>query len=102
MAQLQCVRGTNGEHYRIIEKLAGRWREVADFLLGHSSPRVTGEIERDPQLPTLPEKCRAVFRRWLDDQSGVRQPVTWDELLTVLEDLQEGVLAGDLRLYVLE
>ena len=102
MAELQCVHGTNGERYRIIKNLAGRWRDVADFLLGHSSLTITGEIERDSQIPTPFEKCRDVFRRWLDGQPGVRKPVTWNELLTVLEDLEEGVLAGDLKKYVFE
>ena len=102
MAQLQCVHGTNGERYRIIQELIGQWRELADFLLGHSSLTVTRELERDPQLPTPSDRCRAVFERWLDGQPGVRQPVTWDELLTVLDDLEKGELARNLKKYVLQ
>ena len=105
MAQLQCILGTNGQHYRIIQECAGQWKVLADFLLGESSLSVTREIERDPQLPSPSEKCRGVFEKWLDSQNSrmnVREPVTWNELLIVLDDLEKGVLASDLKQYVLQ
>ena len=103
MSQLQCVIGTNGQRYRIIQECAGQWKVAADFLLLESSLSVTREIDRDPHLPSPSDKCRAVFEKWLDSQNSmnVREPVTWDELLIVLDDLEKGVLANDLRKYVL-
>ena len=102
MANLQKIVGTNGQSYNIIQECAAQWKELADFLLGDLSPSVTREIERDPRLPTLPEKCRAVFEKWLDGGVRVRQPVTWNELLTVLGDLEKGVLVSDLKKYTLQ
>lgn len=104
MSQLQCVIGTNGQRYRIIQECAGQWKVAADFLLSESSLSVTREIDRDPHLPSPSDKCRAVFEKWLDSQNSmnVREPVTWDELLIVLDDLEKGVLANDLRKYVLK
>jgi hypothetical protein len=65
---------------------------------------MTREIESDPNLPRPSDKCRAVFEKWLDSlkSMNVREPVTWGELLIVLDDLEKGVLASDLRKYVLK
>lgn len=104
MSQLQCIIGTNGQRYRVIQECAGQWKVVADFLLPESSLHVTREIETDPRLPSPSDKCRAVFEKWLDSHNSVnvREPVTWGELLIVLDDLEKGVLASDLRKYVLK
>ena len=104
MAQLHSIHGTNGQRYRIIQECAGQWKVVADFLLLNSSLSVTREIEKDPQLPSPSDKCRAVFEKWLDSKNStdVREPVTWTELLIVLDDLEKGVLANDLKKYVLQ
>ena len=97
MTQLHVIVGTNGQRYKIIEELAGQWKELADFLLEKLSPSISREIEKDARLPTLSDKCRAVFERWLDGGASTRQPVTWDELLTVLGDLEKSTLASDLK-----
>lgn len=104
MAQLHGILGTNEQCYRIIKECAGQWKVVADFLLPDSSLSVTREIERDPRLPGPDDKCRAVFEKWLDRQSSMtlREPVTWNELLTVLDDVEKGVFASDLKKYVLQ
>ena len=102
MAHLHTIHGTNGVRYKVIQELAGQWKVMADFLLGSSSLSVTEEIERDPQCPTPYDKCRAVFERWVNGDPGVRQPVTWNELLTVIDDLEKDVLARDLKKYVLQ
>lgn len=101
MAYLHSILGTNGKHYRIIQECACQWKVVADFLLQDSSS-VTREMERNPQLLSPSEKCRAVFEKWIHSQQIAHEPVTWNELLSVLNDLEKGVLASDLRKYALQ
>ena len=75
---------------------------LADLLLERLSATITEEIERDASLPTLSNKCRAVFKCWLDGKPSTRQPITWKELLTVLGDLEKGVLVDDLMKFVFQ
>ena len=102
MRHLQCILGTNGKRYRIIQECAGDWKTLTDLLFDNSSLRLTRAIEVDHRLPAPSDKSRAVFEKWIDGQPGCREPVTWNELLTVLEELQLYELAKDLRMHALQ
>lgn len=102
LGQLHSIIGINKCRYNIIQECAGQWKQLADFLLDSLSATLTEEIAKDASLPTPSDKCRAVFKHWLDGKPNVRQPVTWKELLTVLGDLEKGVLVDDLTKFVFQ
>ena len=82
----------NGRQVRLIEKVAGRWEEVATRL--HFEPNDISIIKRDCFHQSV-ECCRNVFTQWLDGKG--RKPVTWGVVIKALSEAGFSEVVNDLR-----
>ena len=89
---------TTTKKLKIAETIAPKWRDVAKLLgLSHSQ---IARIE-NPGSGKTPDMCLdEVLDKWYEkcDEAGFQDyPYTWDGLLELLEDIECGVLASDLK-----
>lgn len=75
--------------FRLLERIQGKWCEIGT-LLGVPMNAIIGSHM------TISEKCQEVVRVWLDKGSQI-YPVEWESLINVLQDVQMGTVADDLR-----
>ena len=91
MGKLLCLHGTDQKEYRVIQEVASVWENLAHSLNLPTS--VVAQINCDSVK--VEDKCRDVFVKWLD--GAYRQPVTWNTLLTVIEDIEHVEFAKQFR-----
>ena len=78
---------------KVIESVAARWEKVAIRL--KFEHQVIDRIKRDNNYQCVPS-CQTMFAEWLDGNG--RQPVTWQTLITALQEADFSVLASDLQI----
>ncbi len=83
---------------KIAEAISPKWRDVA-MLVGVSDAQITSI--QNPGSGKTPEQCLYDILRIWQESSGVggsnEYPYSWDGLLGLLNDIEYGVLADDLR-----
>ena len=90
--QLQVLRSSSGEVVRVRERVGAHWRDVATQL-GFSTGLIGIINENNGPQQAFDD----MMTRWLNGMEGTRQPITWRTLVTVLRDMDHGVLASDLE-----
>jgi len=83
-----CVHNETS-NFRLLEKIQGKWCEIGT-LLGVPMSAVIGSHM------TITEKCHEVLRVWLEKGSQ-EYPVEWESVIYVLQDVQMGTVADDLK-----
>ena len=84
----------NGEPIRIISSTAGRWERIATRF--YFDGNMIDIVKRN--APTQAEEaCRRVFSMWLGGKEGLREPKTWATVVSVLKEVDLGVLSDDLN-----
>ena len=91
--QLHVLKSGSGKVLEVKERGCAHWEETAIHL--RFSPGLIATIKKDN------DKAGNAFddmmTQWLNGTKGTRQPVTWRTLLTVLQEINHGVLAGDIK-----
>ena len=81
----------NGQQINIIETIAAKWKAVG-IALCLNRHRID-IIERDALRPNQTENaCRAMLEYWMEGRRA-----TWRALIRALEDVDENVLASQLK-----
>ena len=93
LAKLSLLRATRGKKIKIIERVAPFWESLGDQLDFDESGSKLSLIKADHS--TSEACCRAMFQHWLNG-NGVT-PCSWRTLIELLEDLDQEVLAQDIR-----
>lgn len=91
MGKLLCIRGRDQKEYRVIQEVSSVWENLAHLL--NLPQSVVAQINRDNVK--VEDKCRDVFVKWLD--GAYRRPVTWNTLLTVIEDIEHAEFEKQFR-----
>lgn len=74
--------------FRLLEKIQCKWYNIGTLL---SVPVDTIDSHKSNE-----EKCQEVVRMWLEKGSP-EYPVEWASLIRVLQDVQMGTVAEDLK-----
>ena len=94
LAKLRLLRTAQGKKIKIIEKVAPFWQSLGDHLDFDDNGSKLALIKAE--YPTNPVACcRAMFQYWLSG-NGLT-PCSWRTLIDLLDDLDEVVLAQDIR-----
>ena len=81
-----------GRRVRLIERVAGKWEDVAIRLyFEHSDITI---IQRDCHFQSV-QCCRTLFAQWLEGKG--REPVTWEELIKAISEAGFSEVANDLK-----
>ena len=81
-----------GRKLRLIEKVAGKWDNVAIRL--HFEHSDIKRIQRDCHFQSV-QCCTTVFSEWLEGKD--RTPVTWEVLIEAIKEAGFSEVANDLR-----
>ena len=94
LAKLSLLLAAQGKKINIIEKVAPFWQKLGDQLNFDDSGSRLDLIK--VKYPANPEDCcRAMFQHWLNG-NGL-SPYSWRTLIKLLNDLDQVVLAKDIR-----
>ena len=93
LAKLRLLRNALGKKIKIIERVAPFWQSLGDHLDFDDSGSKLATIKADHS--TSEACCRAMFQRWVSG-NGLT-PCSWRTLVDLLDDLDEVVLAQDIR-----
>jgi hypothetical protein len=91
LRELGCLKHYN-RRINVIERVASRWKSVADQLDFESHLIDTIEIESHYQLDSA---CRKMFVKWLKGTG--RRPITWRILIDALDDADLPRVARELN-----
>ena len=94
MPELLSFKRSNGECVNIAEEVSISYAEFAAQLLKDDNGARIRNIER-AKLKDPKEINIEILREWL--KGGERQPVTWSALARVLEDINKGELAAQIK-----
>ena len=75
---------------KLIRHIAAGWEKVATRL--YFEPSDIERIKKDNHYQTVPA-CGEMLVEWLDDESDLRTPVTWDTLIMALKEAGYGEIA---------
>ena len=78
---------------KVIDRSAAHWEKVAKRLYFNVS--MINSIRKNPNSETV-EKCCAVFEKWLEGADGLRNPLTWATVVTILKEADLGTLSEEL------
>ena len=90
--QIDRIEGHDGKVIQVIKHIASRWEDVATRL--YFEPCDISCISGDNHYKKIP-CCREMFGEWLGGKS--RQPVSWQTLITALQEADFSELASDLQ-----
>ena len=93
LAKLSVLRTAGGKKIKIIERVAPFWQSLGDQLDFDESGSKLSLIKADHS--TSEACCRAMFQHWLNG-NGV-SPCSWHTLIELLDDLDQEVLAQEIR-----
>ena len=79
---------------RVIAGSAPRWETIAARL--HFEPADIGSIQKSAHFQAE-DACTAVFSRWVEGQQGLRTPIAWDTVVTILKEANLGTLSEQLN-----
>ena len=92
LRHLHLLKSSSGEVVKVKESVCAHWKDVAIHLSFSSGLIHIIEKKGGPE-----EAFDDMMTRWLNGAEGTRKPITWRTLLTVLQDIDYGVLANDLQ-----
>ena len=92
LGKLSLLRTAQGK-VKIIERVAPFWQRLGDQLEFDNNGSKLATIKTDHS--TSEDCCRAMFQHWLSG-NGLT-PCSWRTLIGLLNDLDEVVLAQDIR-----
>ena len=87
------LRTAQGKKIKIIERIAPFWQSIGDQLEFDNDSSKLATIKADHS--TSEACCRAMFQHWLSG-NGLT-PCSWRTLISLLDDLDEVVLAQDIQ-----
>jgi len=90
---LHVLKSSSGKVLEVKERVCAHWEETAIQL--SFSPGLIATIKKDNDK--VENAFDDMMTRWLNGTKGTRQPMTWRTLLTVLQEIDHGVLAGDIK-----
>ena len=91
--------GQSGKEIYIRDQLACNWEDLLlllEFEPASSAQNLMKTIERNSR-GEVSDACREVLLKWISGQPSNCQPVTWRTLISVIEKLDNAVLARDLE-----
>ena len=83
----------------ILKEGASKWEDIATRLYFNGS--TISQIRNDSQN-NMQGACRSVFIKWIEGESGLRGPRTWDTVIKILREAGLGQLAEDLEIVLSE
>ena len=83
-----------GKTVKVIDRSAADWEKVATRLYFNVS--IIKSIRKNPNPQTAEERCAAVFEKWLEGADGLRKPLTWATVVTILKEADLGTLSEEL------
>ena len=90
--QLHLLKSISGKVVKVKESVCAHWELVAIHLC---FPK--GVIAIIKENDGSEKAFDDMMTRWLNGTEGTRKPITWRTLLTVLQEIDHGVLASDLE-----
>ena len=92
LSQLHLLKSISGKVVNVRQSVCAHWKDVAIQL--SFIPGLIGIINENDG----PEEAfDDMMTRWLKGMKDTRKPITWRTLLTVLREIDHGVLASDLE-----
>ena len=76
------------KEFRLIQNIQHKWYHIGTLL---GVPMNTIDSHK-----TNEEKCQDVLKKWMEKDSS-EYPLKWDGLIKVLQDVQMGVVAQELK-----
>lgn len=95
MKEMSKLKTQEGEHINIIHRLAPKWQQFGNLLRFDSDGHTLDIIAKDHTTDGCVVCCQEVATLWL--QGRGRQPATWALLLELLEDMEQGWLAEQVK-----
>lgn len=79
---LELLEGHGGRKVKVIDSVASQWTELAQTL-GFRQDTIENIADTYMQCH---EACREMFVKWLENNEGLKGPVSWSTLIQCLID----------------
>jgi hypothetical protein len=95
LPELYLFTGRTGTRYRVLERLAPFWEQLALAL--HFEPYVTETVKKSAMFQ-INDCCRTIMQKWLQGYQSAVGPVTWETLLSAMAEVEDlAVLTAEIR-----